>query len=443
MLGLKDQHRKPLYITIIAAAMLLAPSATWAVDNSYNPALPQFQVAGTEVMLYNSVRAESMGEQVREAKAALATCDEARWRKATSRIDTISMDAERQQGGAAGSFGADGETLDEDAIDDYSRALQAQWKQACAKQTAQTTGTSFSANAGISIGQFYAPRMGFLGLENPGTLIQRIGVVSVEEDARATGGNIEGSVHFSQHRLLGSNGLWFAGGYQRTTSNIRYGMNTFDPNGDTLLIPGPNGGASGFSLVTAGGLNVVNNLVYEADYEWQSVFAKGGLPFDCGEWDFMPFAGVAYTETEYMSRFQGSVPGFGRNFAYNTSLYVDTFSPFVGFAASRDLGNGISINGGGLVTHDFNDIEGTDRLSFTGAADSQANLNGDDTSMGGRAWGGVTFGTKQSPLKISLGLSYTYTDNIPVVNRDGTNASAVSLDSGEALLGNINFRLRF
>ncbi|MCR9241829.1 MAG: hypothetical protein NXH87_10655 [Rhodobiaceae bacterium] len=427
-------------LACLAITQFSAPAS--ARDNSHNPALPQFQVAGTGVMLHSSVRAERMATLVKAAKAAIASCDEAKFQQATGRIDSLSILAERASGGLMAVMSTDTGKDDEKAIDGYSRYIRAEWVDKCAKRVAESTATSFTAGGSLSVGQLSLPQQAFLGFEALGTLIQTLGVASIEEDARAISGSFDGSAHFADADVFGSNGIWTALGYSRTTANASTRVTNIDPAGDRLLIPGPLGGASGFSLVSAGGLNVVTQADYEANYEWDSFYAKAGLPFVCEEWLFMPFFGAAYTDQAQTSSFSGNIPGFGRNFAYNTQVDVETISPFIGFDAVRHF-NRISVHGGGLLSADFNDADGWDRLSFTGVANSQASLSGDDTSLGGRAWAGITFGTPQSPFKLSLDASYVYVDNIPVITRDGTNPSSLGFESADGVLGTIRATFRF
>ena len=403
MVRLKQARRAAPLAALAALALSLsnpAANAVETIDNSRNPALPQNQVPGTELMLHNRLLVEKLIEPSRDARAALASCDKTKWEDAIQRISAINNDAEKAISGSSWPF-EDPQITDSSSINDFYWALDAKWKEACAKRVADKTGTSFTAGGSLSVGQLSLPQQAFLGFEALGTLIQTLGVARIEEDARATAGSFDGSAHFSDADVFGSNGIWAALGYVRTTANASARRTNIDPNGDTLLIPGPLGGASGFSLVSAGGLNVVTQADYEAHYEWDSFYAKAGLPFNCGPWLFMPFFGAAYTDQEQTSSFSGNIPGFGRNFAYNTMVDVETISPFIGFDAVRHF-NGVSVHGGGLLSADFNDADGWDRLSFTGVADSQASLSGDDTSLGGRAWAGVTFGTPQSPFKLSL-----------------------------------------
>lgn len=442
MVRLVQTRRFAAFSAIIGLAFAFFTPPASAVDNSHNPALPQFQVGNSDLMLHNSVRAESLAQTVRDAEAALASCDKSKWETAIGRLDSASVLAELARGGAAGKIVVDTDKQDEDAIDAYSAKLRAQWAAKCGNKEATNSGTSFTAGGSLSVGQLSLPQQTFLGFEAIGTLIQTLGVVSFEEDARVTAGSFDGSAHFADADVFGSNGIWTALGYVRTTANASARVTNIDPAGDRLLIPGPLGGPSGFSLVSAGGLNVVTQADYEAHYEWDSFYAKAGLPFDCGPWLFMPFFGAAYTDQEQTSSFSGNIPGFGRNFAYNTMVDVETISPFVGFDAVRHF-NGVSIHGGGLVSADFNDADGYDRLSFTGVADSQAMISQDDTSLGGRAWAGVTFGTPQSPFKLSLDASYVYVDNIPVITRDGTNPSSLDFESADGVLGTIRATFRF
>lgn len=442
MVRLKPIRRVAPIATVVAFALSLSVPAANAVDNSHNPALPQFEVGNSGLMLHNSVRAENLTQAVQDADAALATCDKSKWMAAMGRLDSASILAERAISGPAGKIVVDTDEEDEDAIDAYSAKRRAEWKAKCAKRETTNSGTSFTAGGSLSVGQLSLPQQQFLAFEAIGTLIQSFGIVNIEEEARATAGSFDGSAHFADADIFGSNGLWTAIGYVRTTANASASVVNIDPNGDRLLIPGPLGGASGFSLASAGGLNVVTQADYEAHYEWDSFYAKVGLPFVCEEWLFMPFFGAAYTDQEQTSSFSGNIPGFGRNFAYNTQVDVETISPFIGFDAVRHF-NGVSVHGGGLLSADFNDADGWDRLSFTGVANSQASLSGDNTSLGGRAWAGITFGTPQSPFKLSLDASYVYVDNIPVITRDGTNPSSLGFESADGVLGTIRATFRF
>ncbi len=117
-------------------------------------------------------------------------------------------------------------------------------------------------------------------------------------------------------------------------------------------------------------------------------------------------------------------------------------SGFVGVDLEKDLGR-VSVHGGGLVSIDSNDGKGTDRLTFTGVADNQASLSNDETTYGGRVWAGLTFGNEKSPFKLSIDATYIYQENLPVIERDGTNASRLTYDDGDAVVGSIRAAFRF
>lgn len=441
---------------LLGAMFLVAIGPASAVDNSHNPALPQFAVGQSTAMLHNSLRAGRASTHHASAREAIDFCDQTAFSRALDGLKTEERDAIRESSdrdrlnnpslSARLQLASTNDTGYDDRVTlvALQEQLQAEWNARCtvAGLMAPKTGTNFTAGGSFSVGQLSLPSQSYLGFEAVGTLVQTLNVADIEENARATSGSFDGSAHFANASFFGSNGIWTGVGYLRTTANASTNLTNIDPAGDRLLIPGPLGGASGFSLASAGGLNVVTQADYEAHYEWDSFYAKAGLPFDCGPWHFMPFLGIAYTDQEQTSRFSGSIPGFGRSFTYNTMVDVETISPLVGFDAVRHFDR-FSVHGGGLISADFNDAQGYDRLSFTGIADSQAPLNHNDTSLGGRAWAGITFGTPQSPFKLSLDASYVFVDNTPVVNRDGTNLSSLDFESSDGLFGSLRATFPF
>ena len=104
---------------------------------------------------------------------------------------------------------------------------------------------------------------------------------------------------------------------------------------------------------------------------------------------------------------------------------------------------GGNLHAGGLLSLDLNDASGTDRLSFTAFPDSQASLDNDDTTVGGRVWAGATFGAAESPFKLSVDVAWIHAANVPTVTRDGTNPSRLDLDSADAIVGALRASFRF
>lgn len=434
---------RPAYLWISAALLLLPLTQTSAqADNSATT--PSFGIQGTDYALFSAPTSDRVNEHVTQAREAIIACNKGVFSEAVGKI-TAEASARRsiadEQTLGENAFFDSRETDDAETLDRLRGDLYREWRETCDKPE-PTNAAIFGAGASFFAGILNLPTQSFLGFENAVTLAQTIGVAIGEEEARTTGASLDGSVFFPGQGIFGSQGFWAAFGYLRTTANASGTSQTIDPSGDGLLIPGPLGGASGFALVSAGGLNVVQNATYEVDAEWDSFYAKGGLPFDCGEVKVTPFVGVAYSEQESMSRFTGSIPGFGRNFAYNTAVYVDTLSGFIGVDLEKDLGR-VSVHGGGLVSIDSNDGKGTDRLSFTGVADSQASLSNDETTYGGRAWAGLTFGNDKSPFKLSIDATYIYQENLPVIIRDGMNPSRLTYDNGDAVVGSIRTTFRF
>jgi hypothetical protein len=439
---------RKFHLWVFATLLLPVVMGTTAqADNSATT--PSFPIAGTERGLFDGNTADRVNAQVTRARTAIAACDRETFNSAVQAIysekslsEVKANDKDLIAGQLIDVLFESQDEKDADALGSLTTDLHREWRTACDKPETQTDAAIFGAGASFFAGILNLPRQAFLGFENPGTLAQTIGVTNGDNEARTTGASLDGSVFFPGQGIFGSQGFWTAFGYLRTTANASGTAQTVDPNGDGLLIPGPLGGASGFALVSAGGLNVVRNATYEVDAEWDSFYAKGGLPFDCGDVKVTPFVGIAYSDQESMSRFMGSIPGFGRNFAYNTDVYVETFSGLIGVDLVKDLGR-VSVHGGGLVSIDSNDGSGTDRLSFTGVADSQTSLSNDETTYGARAWTGLTFGTEKSPFKVSIDATYIYQENLPVIMRDGVNPSQLTYDDGDAVVGSIRATFRF
>ncbi|MEX0839530.1 MAG: hypothetical protein WD034_08360 [Parvibaculum sp.] len=426
-------------IALLGAAALSAPAVAAPPDNSHNPALPQFNVTGTDYMLHNSVRAEEMVQHVRQARAAIARCDEGGFNKARFDVFHGENYARDEPGGGyiETIAGANTGNDDADVLERIGWELDAEWKLKCAdKKEAKAARHSFSAGAGLHAGRISLPTLRYLGFEDAITLDQAIGVVDGEDDAAVAGGSISGGGR------LGNSKTWWEMTVERTGADASSSFTNIDPAGDGLLIPGPLGGASGFALPSAGGLNVVSRANFSASYDWTNIHAKFVMPVECETLLLFPFAGVGYTRTDFDARFEGAIPGFARDFAYATSIDVDAISPMAGIEAVRDFG-GYSLRAGGLVAVDFNDADGHDRLSFTGFPDSEAALENDDTTVSGRAWVGVTFGTAASPFALSVDFAWVHAGNVPNITRDGVNPTRLDMDNADAIVGSLRAAFRF
>lgn len=459
-------------IAMLGAAALSAPAAAAPPDNSHNPALPQFNVTGTDQMVHNTVRAEEMSQHVGKARAAIARCDKPAFTKAWYAILHEEKFARDEPGGGYIETIAGANTGDDDAdaLQRIGWDLDAEWKLKCAKKKeaeaaqrsiaggatkdvrnpgwwSEPPRPMFTGGAGIHAGRVNLPTLAYLGFEDALSLAQTIGVVRGEDEGGIAGMSIGGSVDLSPHDE-NSPDVWRPHGWflefeaTRSGADLSSGFTNIDPAGDGLLIPGPQGGASGFALPSAGGLNVVSQADFSASYDWTSAHAKFVMPVERKTLLLFPFVGLGYTRTDFDASFSGSIPGFARDFAYSTSVDVDAISPMAGLEVVRDFG-GTSLRAGGLVAVDFNNADGRDRLAFTGFPDSEAALDNDDTTVSGRAWVGVTYGTAQSPFALSLDIAWIRAGNVPNITRDGINPTRLDMDDADALVGSLSAVVRF
>ncbi|PKQ07082.1 MAG: hypothetical protein CVT72_04455 [Alphaproteobacteria bacterium HGW-Alphaproteobacteria-11] len=436
-------------IAMLGAAALSAPASAAPPDNSHNPALPQFNVPGTDYMLHNSVRAEKIESALEKARFAIRRCDEPAFRDAMQPLRLIQVEAAMAVGDFGSNlFAADTARGDAHTLSIVLKDLDAEWRSACGeKKKAEAARHSFTGGAGIHVGRVNLPTLAYLGFEDAITLAQTIGVVDGEDEGAVAGMSIGGSVDLSPHDenspdVWRPHGWWLEVGVARSSTDVSSSFTNIDPAGDGLLIPGPLGGASGFALPSAGGLNVVSTARFSASYDWTNFHAKFFMPVECETLLLFPFAGLGYTRTGFDASFEGSIPGFARDFAYNTSVDADAISPMAGLEVVRDFG-GTSLRAGGLIAVDFNDADGRDRLSFTGFPDSEAMLENDDTTVSGRVWLGVTYGTAASPFALSLDVAWIHAGNVPNITRDGVNPTRLDMDNADAFVGSLGAKIRF
>ena len=234
-------------------------------------------------------------------------------------------------------------------------------------------------------------------------------------------------------------------GYTRTRFNKEQRIDQFDPQGETLLVPGtgdgPNG--AGFSLPSAGGLNVVTNLLYDLEYEQDFAYAKfqKTIPFRGGI--LQPYGGLSYGKLDFRQGFSGSIIGYGRDFDYLSDVEVETVSPILGVQAAfpcDDLPLAWHIGATGTV--DFNDATGSDQLDFTGFSRQRVNIENDETTYSYTLNGGVTIGPR-SPFNVSLDGFYGRIGNTPQISRDGVGNTRLSLEDTDIFGGMVRTRLQF
>lgn len=304
---------------------------------------------------------------------------------------------------------------------------------------------------GAGAGFIYLPRRGLLGSELGG--VPSIGLVT--PDHHATGGGVSGSLRFNDPEFLANLAFLDALGFHGFVDNYLdflffYGdfgvdesFGAIDPGaGARLLIPGPTGGASGFSL---GGnpLNIVRDARYSADLMkgggavrfGQRTAASNGLSFGV-------FGSAGYTRITFDEMFSGSIPGLARSFAYDSSVDVDQFRLRLGtefklrsrFVTDAGIEFRPEFTVSAEVGPDFSHGSGSDRLSFTGFPDSRIGISKSKTDLGFSA--AVSAGVEFSNgVKLAVEGRYIRENGLPVLGRDGTNPTRLELESGDAFIG--------
>ena len=212
-------------------------------------------------------------------------------------------------------------------------------------------------------------------------------------DRDATGANASGSVKFNLG--AGTCASTYSSSSAASTPNSKVDQNglTLDPGaGATLLIPGPNGGASGFAL-GANPLNIVRDASYSAELEksggrvaFGQTFPTGAAVWGrsmpsistwrpdtntCRSTSASPAAFRALRAISFMCRMPTSISSIcGSAPAFTNTLHQPRTESRSTFGGSVEAGP------------DFSSASGSDRLSFTGFADSFRPLDRSKTEFG-------------------------------------------------------------
>lgn len=296
----------------------------------------------------------------------------------------------------------------------------------------------------VGRGRISTPR--YLGLEFGG-LISTVQWVDTDDDSTFNEASVSGGA-FLDTKVLGGYAYLY-GKASRATAEINQEFAQLDPAGNDLLIPGTGSGVNGagFNLTGAGNLNGITNARFDRSIDEEMFEAKFGAVFPCECGFVTPFVGVRYGMLESRTRFSGMVPGFSRDFAYDTHVDVDTFGVFTGLRAEARFPKSIDPTGlfgyyvEGHAAADFNDAEGRDMLSFTGFADQSIAIENDDTTFSGDLGAGLTVGN--GPFTVSLGAKYKRWGNVPIVSRDGVGPSRLELEEADIFAVNLGIRYSF
>jgi hypothetical protein len=262
------------------------------------------------------------------------------------------------------------------------------------------SGFSVGLNAGL--GNVNAPPTGILGVREPGTVNERLGVVSPNANTRVTtvGGGLQIDVTNGVRQSGLPPGTRIDLNYNRTTGDWRQGFGTFDPLGDVLLVPGSSD--PGFALTagvppgTPGGFNVVEDIFSQRNYRSDAFSFTVEQPIvQAGRVSVSALAGVNYSRTSIDERFNFVIPGFLSDGAYNSNLDLFTFTPVFGggvyVAAGEILPGHTVIYGKAAVGPAFTRADGTDRFNMSGFINTSqaADLSGNHTGFFGSFTGGL------------------------------------------------------
>ncbi len=144
-------------LRFLAAAYQISAAEAAPPDNSHNPALPQFNVVGTDVMLHNSAYAEEASKAVADARRANAECSEMLFQQSVAWVDKNQYDALSRQGGATPYILADTYGQDTAALKKLAAEMRSEWAARCGeKSEARADTNSTPLGCGHSLGPHQA-----------------------------------------------------------------------------------------------------------------------------------------------------------------------------------------------------------------------------------------------------------------------------------------------
>jgi hypothetical protein len=221
----------------------------------------------------------------------------------------------------------------------------------------------------------------------------------------------------------------------------------FDPGaGNRLLLPGPEGGASG---VSAGGhpANIARDISYSAS------LAEHGLRLGVGSrLQFTPRVTLSpvvfgtFAHGEFNESLSLSIPGLGREARYSTAIDFNRFGIGIGITGETWLGRSQSGNFALRYAGEFSGFrvvaDGVDTFQFPGLPTSRKNLDADANDWGAKFSAGIFLHTRWGG---TLGIEggYERRPGYPSIVRNGVGPSAIELQSADvwSLTGSFRFIL--
>ncbi|MBO6633002.1 hypothetical protein [Parvibaculum sp.] len=308
-----------------------------------------------------------------------------------------------------------------------------------------------SVDGGIGVARLGLPGYRFLGTE-VGAIPNLSNGYSFEDEETTSVQQIGGGIDLPW-RAFGSTRLSLRLSLMRTSVDIDRNTGAFDPSGATLLIPGTGDGPSGagFSLASAGGLNVVTTSNYRLKLDSDAFYAKVMGEYWCDDdYDdeepgigFFPYVGVRYTDSDFRQSFGGSIPGYGRDFEYNTVVDTKSWGPIAGFQIAKPIsGSAVALRAGVTASIEFNDASGSDSLDFTGFGRQTMRVSNDDTTLSYGVNAGVTVGAT-APIRFDVDAFAGSSGNTPVVTRDGVRPSQLEMERTDYIGATLRTTFRF
>ena len=358
-------------------------------------------------------------------------------------------------------FGMPGGASEQMQRDAAARARQLR-AEGCPPRTAATgTGTAttltgprgtlyrpfIEVGVDLSANTVKLPDRSFLGTEVNGSFRPQLGLVTPDNGGDGTG--VTGFVKIDTASFFnlpfGQNPpktSFVRLGVDYLSFNVKQGFGSIDPGANTdLLIPGPLGGASGFSI---GPNAVVTGGQYSLDYSQTGFYGDIGIESDYPDWAY-PTHLTGYVrggvyDIGVDERFSGVISAFNREFGYGTQVDATRYiygvgiegrSRIAGFSTPSeqdywDLALRYAGEFGGFRVNG----NGTDSLSFTGFPTSTAHLDASDSGTYYKL--GVGFEVTAGPMKSHLMFGYENMPAVPVIVRDGNNPSQLTFGDSDA-----------
>lgn len=336
-------------------------------------------------------------------------------------------------------------------------------------------GIGVTGEVGGGVGTIKIPRKPYLALEDAGSL--RLGVVDTKrsETIAALLLGLAYDLDFvPQLNFAGAFGsgdpltqrMFAEASFEAQEATLRASGGTLTTTTEGLGIPGTGDPShpspAGYFLANPG-LNDVENItqLHVSTLDKLDLAISQEQRFQC--WSNTLSIGTRIGRLESLDRVSGSIPGYARDFEYETDLETAVWGLFVATDAELSLDrawqdrydaglryagefSGFSLSGGVRLGVDSVAVEGTDRLSFTGFAPQSIRVAKDDVTFSYRLSAGLNYSPPEArALKFSLGVSYGQDDIHPVPHRSGETGdrTRIEIDPQDEFFGTVRTKIAF